>query len=150
MMLTPSASARSTAAISTKDGEVVANIGDSRLYYVTDTEISQITTDHSVVQEMVERGEITRNDARHHPSKNLITRALGASLHEPPDVFFIKMKEGESILLCSDGLTEVVLDSEIQYQLITGTSVRESCEILVNMALERGAPDNVTAVVLRK
>jgi protein phosphatase len=60
------------------------------------------------------------------------------------------MKKGESILLCSDGLTEVVLDSEIQYQLITGTSVQKSCEALMDMALERGAPDNVTAVVLRK
>jgi len=139
-----------TAAVSTSAGEIIVNVGDSRLYHITPGKIAQITRDHSVVEDMIERGEITRNQARRHSGRNLITRALGASLHEPPDVFFIRMKKGESILLCSDGLTEVVLDSEIQYQLITGSSVRENCETLVNMALERGAPDNVTAVVLRK
>jgi len=139
-----------TAAVSTSAGEIIVNVGDSRLYHITPGRITQITRDHSVVEDMIERGEITRSQARRHSGRNLITRALGASLHEPPDVFFIKMKKGESILLCSDGLTEVVLDSEIQYQLITGTSARESCETLVDMALERGAPDNVTAVILRK
>jgi len=139
-----------TAAVSTSAGEIIVNVGDSRLYHITSGKITQITRDHSVVEDMIERGEITRSQARRHSGRNLITRALGASLHEPPDVFFIKMNKGESILLCSDGLTEVILDSEIQYQLITGTSVRESCETLVDMALERGAPDNVTAVILRK
>jgi len=139
-----------TAAVSTSAGEIIVNVGDSRLYHIIPGKITQITRDHSVVEDMIERGEITRSQARRHSGRNLITRALGASLHEAPDVFFIKMKEGESILLCSDGLTEVVLDSEIQYQLMTGKSAQESCETLVNMALERGAPDNVTAVVLRK
>jgi len=139
-----------TAAVSTTSGEIVVNVGDSRLYHITNSKITQVTRDHSVVEDMVERGEITRTEARRHTSRNLITRALGTGLYEPPDVFFLKMKDGESILLCSDGLTDVVLDSEIQYELIRGTSVRESCEILVAMALRRGAPDNVTAVVLRK
>jgi len=139
-----------TAAVSTGDGEVVANVGDSRLYHVNKKRITQITRDHSVVEDMIERGEITRNEARRHPSRNLITRALGTGINEPPDIFFIKMKSGESIILCSDGLTTVVMDNEIQFELLRGVTVRESCEVLVDMALERGAPDNVTVVILKK
>ena len=139
-----------TAAVSTKYGEVVANVGDSRLYHINSSKITQVTRDHSVVEDMIERGEITRNEARRHPSRNLITRALGTGIDEPPDIFFIKMKSGESIILCTDGLTAVVMDNEIQFELLRGVTVRESCEVLVNMALERGAPDNVTAVILKK
>jgi len=139
-----------TAAVSTGDGEVVVNVGDSRLYHVTKRRITQITRDHSVVEDMIERGEITRNEARRHSSRNLITRALGTGMYEPPDVFYLKMKPDEAIILCSDGLTEVVLDSEIQTELQRGATVRESCETLVDMALDRGAPDNVTVVILRK
>jgi len=139
-----------TAAVSTVGGEVVANVGDSRLYHVTESRISQITRDHSVVEEMIERGEITRNESRKHPSRNLITRALGTSAYEPPDIFNLNLNCGEYLILCSDGLTNVVLDSEIQFELINGGNVRMSCEVLVNMALERGAPDNVTAVILKK
>ena len=139
-----------TAAISTKEGEVVANVGDSRLYHVTKSRITQITRDHSVVEDMIERGEITRSEARRHPSRNLITRALGTCIYEPPDIFFLNLDGGDFILLCSDGLSNVVLDSEIQFELINGKTVRDSCEVLVDMALARGAPDNVTAVVLMK
>jgi len=139
-----------TAAISTKVGEVVANVGDSRLYHVTSNKIIQITRDHSVVEDMIERGEITRNEARRHPSRNLITRALGTGLYEPPDIFYINMKDNDSIILCTDGLTSVVLDSEIQFELLRGSTVRDSCEVLMDMALSRGAPDNVTVVILRK
>jgi len=139
-----------TAAISTKHGEVVANVGDSRLYHVTKNKITQITRDHSVVEDMIERGEISRNEARRHPNRNLITRALGTCIYEPPDIFYLNLDTGDFVLLCSDGLTNVVLDSEIQYELTRGETVRESCEVLVDMALTRGAPDNVTAVILMK
>jgi len=139
-----------TAAVSTSHGEVVANVGDSRLYHVTKSKITQITRDHSVVEDMIERGEITRSEARRHPSRNLITRALGTGFYEPPDIFLLNLDDGDFILLCSDGLSNVVLDSEIQYELNRGDSVRESCEVLVDMALSRGAPDNVTAVILKK
>jgi len=139
-----------TAAISSKYGEVVANVGDSRLYLVTKSKITQITRDHSVVEDMIERGEITRSEARRHPNRNLITRALGTCIYEPPDIFFLNLAGGDFIILCSDGLTDVVLDSEIQFELNNGDSVRDSCEVLVKMALARGAPDNVTLVVLMK
>jgi len=139
-----------TAAVSTDSGEVVANVGDSRLYHVTDKKITQITRDHSVVEDMIDRGEITRNEARKHPSRNLITRVIGTDIEEPPDIFFLNLQKGDFILLCSDGLSDVVLDREIQYELLIGRTVRESCEAIVDMALSRGAPDNVTAVILKK
>ena len=139
-----------TAAISTKDGEVVVNIGDSRVYHVTLNCITQITKDHSVVEDMIMRGDLTRAEARRHPNKHLITRALGTSNDEEPDVFFFRIEQGDYILLCSDGLSNVVLDSEILFELQRGEGVKESCESLVEMALSRGAPDNVTAVIFRK
>ena len=138
------------AAISTGKGEVVVNIGDSRVYHVTQNGIIQITKDHSVVEDMISRGDLTRAEARRHPNKHLITRALGTSNDEEPDVFFLNLDPGDHILLCSDGLSNVVLDSEILFELQSGASVRECCESLVNMALSRGAPDNVTAVIFRK
>jgi protein phosphatase len=139
-----------TAAISTSDGEVIANIGDSRVYHISENEITQITKDHSVVEEMVDRGEISRSEAFKHPSKNLITRALGTGIYDPPDIFFLKLCDGDFMLLCSDGLSNVVNDNEIYTEIKRGKTVRESCETLVDMTLSRGAPDNVTAVLLKK
>jgi len=139
-----------TAAISTADGEVVVNVGDSRAYHVTPSGITQITKDHSVVEDMVTRGDLTRAQARKHPNKNLITRALGTSDEEDPDIFFLSLKSGEFILLCSDGLSNVLLDNEIMVEPLRGGSVRASCEKLVEIALSRGAPDNVTVVLFRK
>ena len=139
-----------SAAISTPRGAVVVNIGDSRVYHVTKSAIKQITQDHSVVEDMIMRGDLTRAEARRHPNKHLITRALGSSNNEEPDVFSFKLNAGEHILLCSDGLSNVVLDSELLFEIQRGACVRDSCEQLVEMALTRGAPDNVTAVIFRK
>ena len=139
-----------TAAISTPDGEVIVNIGDSRVYHVIKSGITQITKDHSVVEDMIMRGDLTRAEARRHPNKHLITRALGTNSDEEPDVFLLKLKPGEYLLLCSDGLSNVVMDSEILYEIQRSESVRKCCENLVEIALSRGAPDNVTAVVLKK
>ena len=139
-----------TAAISTIDGEVVANIGDSRVYHVTNNSIKQITKDHSIMEDMIARGDITRAQARMHPNKHLITRALGTIREERPDVFFLCLNVGDHILLCSDGLSNIVMDHEILFELQRGIGVRESCENLIDMALSRGAPDNVTAVIFKK
>lgn len=139
-----------TAALSYAGGEIVANIGDSRGYHVTRSGIKQITRDHSVVEDMIARGDLTRAEAHRHPKKNLITRALGTSSHEAPDIFTLKLEQGEHLLLCSDGLTNVVFESEILFVLQQTDSVRECCYMLLDMALERGAPDNVTAVIFRK
>ena len=138
------------AAISTDEGEVVVNVGDSRVYHVTTSRITQVTKDHSVIEDMITRGDITRAEARRHPKKHLITRALGTSREEIPDVFFLNLESGDYILICSDGLSNIVLDSEILFELQRGVSVRECCANLIEMALSRGAPDNVTAVIFRK
>ena len=139
-----------TAVISTTDGETVVNVGDSRVYHITKNSIKQITKDHSVVEDMISRGDITREQARRHPNKNLITRALGGNHIEKPDIFKFKLDEGDYALLCSDGLTNVVFDSEVLFELQHSDCVRKSCEKLIETALERGAPDNVTAVIYRK
>ena len=139
-----------TAVISTDEGEVVVNVGDSRTYNATTNKITQITRDHSVIEDMITRGDLTRAEARWHPNKHLITRALGMSPKEPPDVFLLNLESGDYLLLCSDGLSDVVLDSEMLFQLQRGLSVRECCENLVEIALSRGAPDNVTVVIFRK
>ena len=139
-----------TAVISTEKGEVVVNIGDSRLYHITSSFIKQVTTDHTVVEDMVTRGDLTRTEARRHPKKNLITRALGTNLNEEPDVFFLNLAEGDHLLLCSDGLSNIVMESEILFELQHSEGVRESSIKLVDMALSRGAPDNVTAVLFKK
>ena len=139
-----------TAVISTAHGEVVVNIGDSRVYHIASSYIKQVTTDHTVVEDMIIRGDLTRIEARWHPKKNLITRVVGTNPNEEPDVFFVSLEPGEHLLLCSDGLSNIVMESEILFEIQHSAGVRESSIKLVEMALSRGAPDNVTAVLLRK
>jgi len=138
------------AAVSTEIGEVVVNIGDSRAYHITSNDIIQISKDHSVVEDMIDRGEITRAEARTHPSRNLITRALGTTYYEPPDIFNLNLKDGEFLLLCSDGLSNVVSEKDILNKLKHSKKVKEACEALVETTLSLGAPDNVTTVILKK
>jgi len=139
-----------TALVSSKAGEVVANIGDSRAYHITPIGISQITKDHSVVEDMIDRGEISREESQTHPNKNLITRVIGANMYEMTDIFTQNTDPGDIILLCSDGLSNLITEDEILKALKDFGTVRESCEALVETALLRGAPDNVTAVIFRK
>ena len=139
-----------TAAVSTEFGEVVANVGDSRLYHIAGSNVVQITRDHSVVEDMVERGEISRSEAHVHPKKNLITRAIGTSAQEPPDIFLLNLKPGEFILLCSDGFSNLASEEDIHIELSRSKSVKDACEVFVNLALKRGAPDNVTVVIFKK
>ena len=138
------------AAASGPDGEVVVNIGDSRAYHIANGKIGQVTKDHSVVEDMIDRGDITRGAAKNHPNKNLITKALGTPRDEAPDVFGLKLSPGEFLLLCSDGLSNIVADEEILEEVIYGSTVEESCERLMSLALLRGAPDNVTIVLFKK
>ena len=127
----------------------VVNVGDSRGYAIGPGGIRQVTRDHSVVEDLVERGEITREQARSHPKKNLITRALGAEERLEADLYTVERREGEFILLCSDGLSNVVTDQELLFELIHGGPAEEGCRRLLNLALSRGAPDNVTAVLIQ-
>lgn len=127
----------------------VLNIGDSRCYLVRPEGISRVTRDHSVVEDLVARGQITPEQARQHPQKNLITRALGAESRLKADLFRQPMEPGDSLLLCSDGLSNMVSDQELLYEVLHGGPAEDCCRRLLDIALSRGAPDNVTAVLLQ-
>ena len=126
----------------------VANIGDSRAYHISSGKAERITRDHSLVEEMVDRGTLTQEQARSHPQKNVITRAIGIATEVKCDVFEGAIKKGEFILLCSDGLTNVVSSEELLQFFGNGAEPEAICTGLIDLALERGAPDNVTTAVL--
>lgn len=135
-------------AVCSTDFVVICNIGDSRAYYVTQRGIEQISHDHSVVENMVENGELTHEQARHHPSRNLITRALGPDMEAKPDTFTVSWRKGDFLLLCTDGLVNTVSDQEILFEVIHSTEVDGCLERLLDVAKSHGAPDNVTAVLI--
>lgn len=128
---------------------VILNEGDSRAYHINQTGIVQVTRDHSLVEDLVERGELTREEARDHPHKNLITRALGAEPILLADCFRQPVVEGEFLLLCSDGLSNVLNEQELLYEVLHGGEPDSCCQRMLEIALERGATDNVTAVLIR-
>ena len=126
----------------------VVNVGDSRAYHLSRGGIHMITVDHSVVEMMVQRGEITREEAKNHPVKNLITRAVGTEPTVLCDSFVQPMRTGDSILLCSDGLSNMMADQEILFEVEHGADRSDCCKRLMMIAANRGAPDNVTAVLV--
>ena len=138
------------AAVSCGSGVVVSNVGDSRAYHITQNGITRVTRDHSLVESMVERGDITREEARRHPSRNLITRALGPDAVAQCDGYICPMETGEYLLLCSDGLVNTVTDQEMLFEVIHGADSDTCLERLMAIAKSNGAPDNVTAVLMRK
>ena len=137
------------AALAGDGASMILNEGDSRAYHISQGGIALVTRDHSLVEDMVERGELTREEARTHPHKNLITRALGAEPVLLADCFQRELKAEEYLLLCSDGLSNVVTEQEILYEVIHGGADDTCCQRLLDIALHRGAPDNVTAVLIR-
>ncbi|EOS63508.1 Stp1/IreP family PP2C-type Ser/Thr phosphatase [Oscillibacter sp. 1-3] len=130
-------------------GAVITNVGDSRAYRIAGGEITRVTKDHSLVQSMVERGDITAEEARRHPNRNLITRALGPDIDAECDGYICPLAAGEFLLLCSDGLVNTVTDQEMLSVVLHGEGVEQSLEQLLQIAREHGAPDNVTAVLLQ-
>lgn len=135
-------------AIVSDDMVAVANVGDSRAYLISEEGISRITRDHSVVEDMLYNGDLTREQARIHPSKNLITRALGTETDLTCDLFALTLRRGDYLLLCSDGLTNVVEDQELLYEVLHGGEPSRSCLQLLEIANARGGPDNITVVIL--
>ena len=125
----------------------VVNVGDSRAYHITQNAIQRITRDHSVVEDLVAKGDLTPEQARRHPQKNLITRALGTSRKVKADLFQKTVAEGDWLLLCSDGLINEVTDQEIHQEVLAGGTPQEICQRLVIRTLDSGAPDNVTVVL---
>lgn len=136
-------------AASCADGYLsIANVGDSRLYVVNRSEIRQITRDHSWVEEMVRRGGIGREEARNHPDKNIITRAVGAEDTVKADFFTVRIEKGDEILMCTDGLTNMLEDEEIRMILDGARDIVEKVQELVQAANEKGGRDNISVILM--
>jgi protein phosphatase len=125
-----------------------ANVGDSRVYVVHDGQLRQITRDHSVVAQMIERGELTAEEARTHEQRNIIYRALGSQAEVEIDLFTEPVAEGDAIILCTDGLSSVVPEEDVQ-AIVERYPPTESVQRLIARANDAGGPDNVTAIVVR-
>ena len=135
------------AALALPGESYVVNVGDSRCYLLENGMIRQVTVDHSLVQLLVDRGEITAEEARRHPQKNLITRALGVEPAVACDLLRVETGQGSRLLLCSDGLSNVLPDLVLLRTSLEERGPEELCRRLVDMTLEQGAPDNVTVVL---
>ena len=127
----------------------VVNVGDSRAYSITSGSIKQVTRDHSLVQMMVERGDLTPEVAKTYPGKNFITRAIGTEPMVLCDVFHLDVAKGDYLLLCSDGLSNMMDDQEILFEVVHGVNKSHCCKRLLDIAKNRGAPDNVTSILVQ-
>lgn len=128
---------------------IAANVGDSRLYHFDGEKLDQVTVDHSLVEVLVQSGHITPEEARVHPNRNIITRAMGLSARVEADVFDRVWNPGDILLLCSDGLSGSVPHEEMQSVLASDGPLQELCDMLVASALEHGATDNITVVLVQ-
>lgn len=126
-----------------------AHIGDSRMYLLRDGKIKKLTRDHSLVSELVESGSITELEAKKHPHKNVITRAVGTSAEIKADIFETELKEGDSVLLCSDGLSNEITDKTILKTVNDAPCAMAAAQSLVFSALDNGGKDNITVIVLK-
>ncbi len=127
---------------------MVFNVGDSRTYRLSEGDFAQISVDHSEVQEMVDDGYITEDEARHHPRRHVITRALGTGEASEADFWMLSVHDGDRLMICSDGLTSEVTDEDIHRTLTEHHSPQEAVDALIRMALDGGGRDNITIVVV--
>ena len=137
-------------AVTYDGGAVICNVGDSRAYHVSENGINRVTRDHSLVESMVERGDITEEEARRHPNRNLITRALGPEVNAQCDGYICPLAAGEYLLLCTDGMVDTVTDQEMLFEVIHGGSAETCLDRLMAISVRQGAPDNVTGVLVQK
>lgn len=126
----------------------IVNVGDSRAYRIDSKGIRLITTDHTLVQMMVKRGEMTLEEAKNAPDKNLITRAIGTEATVLCDLFHLDLVWNDCLLLCSDGLSNLMDEQEILFEIVHGEKA-DCCQRLLSIAINRGAPDNVTSVLVQ-
>ncbi|MBQ9983130.1 MAG: Stp1/IreP family PP2C-type Ser/Thr phosphatase [Lachnospiraceae bacterium] len=136
-------------AVILQDKMYVANIGDSRLY-VMGEEARQVTLDHSLVEELIRTGQLDRRRVRFHPEKNIITRALGTGREAVPDFFEIILQENEKVLLCTDGLTNMIEDDEIRDIVMQKQFIDKICEQLIERANYYGGKDNIGVIVIEQ
>ena len=128
----------------------IANVGDSRLYLIG-RDIRQITRDHSLVEDMVRMGMIDKEEAKTHYKKNVITKAIGVAEDRTatPDIFEIEISDGEKLLLCSDGLTNMVEDYEIKKIVTKNERIEDAVRALIDQANENGGKDNISAILIQ-
>jgi serine/threonine protein phosphatase PrpC len=126
----------------------IFNVGDSRVYMFENNELAQVTVDHSVVQELVDSGMISEDEAESHPDSNIITRAVGFNAEPMPDFWLLPLRAGLRLLLCSDGLTKEVGRERLRLHMAAGLSASETALALVDAALAAGGRDNVTVIVV--
>jgi serine/threonine protein phosphatase PrpC len=138
-----------TMALVSGDTATIANVGDSRAYHLTPEAITQITTDHSLVERLVAAGQITQAEAVDHPQKNVIYRVMGDRAKVDVDIFDQKLGVEEGILLCSDGLSGMIADDEIWHIWKTSYSPQEACDRLVEEANRAGGEDNITVLIVQ-
>lgn len=125
----------------------VANVGDSRLYYIRN-DITQITMDHSLVEELIRSGQLERKKGRNHPEKNIITKAMGSKDEIEPDFFEIDFSKGDKVLLCSDGLSNMVEDDEIRDIIFENDDYNKAIDSLINRANYYGGTDNISVIII--
>lgn len=130
------------------DSVYIAHVGDSRAYHLSEDGLQQVTNDHSIVQQLIESGTITPREAKTHPQKNLITRAIGTESTIDIDICRVGIKKGDYILLCTDGLTSFVSDDEIE-AVIKTHELDDAVSELVNMANSKGGTDNITIILIK-
>lgn len=127
----------------------IVNVGDSRAYVSSSDKIKQITKDHSYVQFLVDMGRITPEEAENHPQKNIITRSVGSTENVISDIFKINLLDGQYIVLCSDGLSNAVPESDICLALMSGETLKDKTEQLVDLAKHNGSSDNITILIVK-
>ncbi|GAX02751.1 serine/threonine protein phosphatase [Secundilactobacillus pentosiphilus] len=127
---------------------LIGNIGDSRGYLLRDHIFSQVTEDHSLVNELVKRGELSKQAARVHPKKNVITRSLGIEKAVQIDMHYLELTDNDMLLLCSDGLSDMVNDEQIQKVLENDSTVGQKCDQLIQLANEAGGLDNISVILI--
>lgn len=132
-----------------KDNAMYAgHVGDSRIYLIRDKEIKRLTEDHSLVAELIKNGSIKPEEAKNHPQKNVITRALGTEYTLDVDVFRYELKDGDYMLFCTDGLSNLVSESEIMASIKNAKDIDEASEVLMDKAKEKGGFDNITVIII--
>ncbi len=126
----------------------IANVGDSSCFFIDDSGIRKITKDHSLVQQLLDEGSITEEQAMHHPNKNIITRAVGTSKDLEVDLYDLSNNKYKYIVLCTDGLSNEVEKEEIYKIVAFSQDVNEACKELINLAKERGGKDNISVLIV--
>ena len=129
---------------------LIANVGDSRAYYLNESQIKQITRDHSVVQELLERGLITEEEAWYHPYRGTLTKALGVEPEVKVDLYDTTFNQGDILMLCSDGLTDSLRNEEIIEVISSAVNLDEACAELVRQAKARDTRDNISVILARE